>query len=128
MGDEDSCTAAITQTAFDAAVGTLRPGKKAKDVYQAWQDVVNDAGLRHYRRHHCGYCVGIGMPPSWTGGNNVMGLRPDSEMLLRSGMSFHVLSWLMNTGRGDHFLSNTVLVTDTGTEVLTQMLPSLLVK
>jgi Xaa-Pro dipeptidase len=125
IGDEDASIAAITQKAFDAAVGALQPGKKAKDVYQAWQEVVDNAGLRHYRRHHCGYCVGIGVPPSWTGGNNVIGLRPDSELAIRSGMSFHILSWLMNTGRGDHFLSNTALVTDSGAEVLTQALPSL---
>jgi Xaa-Pro dipeptidase len=126
IGDEDASIAAITQKAFDAAVATLQPGRKAKDVYQAWQEVVDNAGLRHYRRHHCGYCVGIGVPPSWTGGNNVIGLRPDSELAIQSGMSFHILSWLMNTGRGDHFLSNTVLVTGSGTEVLTQALPSLL--
>ena len=35
-------------------------------------------------------------------------------------MSFHILSWLMGTGRGDDFISNTVLLTDTGAEVLTR--------
>ena len=120
--------AAITQKAFDAAVGALRPDRTAGEVYHAWQDVVDEAGLRHYRRHHCGYCVGIGIPPSWTGGNMVLGLRPDSELLIRPGMSFHVLSWLMNTGQGSHFLSNTVLISTTGPELLTQNLSSLLVK
>jgi Xaa-Pro dipeptidase len=126
MEEKDRSIAAVAQKAFDAVIGALRPGKRAKEVYQAWQEVVNDAGLNHYRRHHCGYCVGIGVPPSWTGGNNVIGLRSDSELAIRSGMSFHVLSWLMNTGRGDHFLSNAVLVTDSGTEVLTRSLPNLL--
>jgi Xaa-Pro dipeptidase len=124
MDKRDRQMAVVAQKAFDAIIGTLRPGKKAKDVYGAWQDVVNDAGLHHYRRHHCGYCVGIGVPPSWTGGNNVIGLRSDSELTIQSGMSFHVLSWLMNTGHGDHFLSNTVLVTELGAEVLTGSLPN----
>ena len=35
-------------------------------------------------------------------------------------MTFHVLSWLMETGRGDGFFSNTVLVGPTGAEVLTK--------
>jgi Xaa-Pro dipeptidase len=125
IADEDAYMATIAQKAFDATIGTLRPGRTAREVYQAWQEIVDDAGLSHYRRHHCGYCVGIGMPPSWTGGNNVVGLRPDSDLTIRSGMSFHILSWLMNTGHGNHFLSNTVLVTDAATEVLTPMLPSL---
>jgi Xaa-Pro dipeptidase len=128
LSDDDAQMAATTQKAFNAALSALRPGKMAKEVYRAWQDVVDDAGLHHYRRHHCGYSVGIGVPPSWTGGNNVIGLRSDSELVIRSGMSFHVLSWLMNTGRGDNFFSNTVLVTDRETEVLKPQLPMLLVK
>lgn len=112
--------AAITQNAFDAVVATLRDGVLARDVYAAWQGVVDAAGLGHYRRHHCGYLVGIGMPPSWTGGNTVLGLRHDSDRIIRTGMSFHVLSWLMGTGRGDYFISNTVLLTASGPDVLTR--------
>jgi Xaa-Pro dipeptidase len=112
--------ALIAQDAFDAVVGTLRDGVLARDVYAAWQGVVNKAGLGHYQRHHCGYLVGIGVPPSWTGGNYVLGLRRDSERVIRTGMSFHILSWLMGTGRGDYFISNTVLLAEGGPEVLTR--------
>jgi Xaa-Pro dipeptidase len=106
--------------AFDAAVAALAPGVLARDVYRAWQQVVDGAGLSHYRRHHCGYLVGIGFPPSWTGGNSVTGLRHDSDLEISTGMSFHMLSWLMNTGRGDYFVSNTVLLGPHGPEVLTK--------
>ena len=90
------------------------------EVYAAWQDVVDKAGLGHYRRHHCGYSVGIGIPPSWTGGSKVTGLRRDSNLVVATGMVFHVLSWLMGTGRGDFFVSNTVLVGEQGSEILTR--------
>jgi len=106
--------------AFDAVVEALRPGVLARDVYRAWQRVVDEAGLAHYRRHHCGYLVGIGFPPTWTGGNKVTGLRHDSELEIRTGMAFHILSWLMGTGRGDYFVSNTVLLGTHGPEVLTR--------
>jgi Xaa-Pro dipeptidase len=112
--------AAIASDAFDAVVATLRDGVLARDVYAAWQHVVDAAGLAHYQRHHCGYLVGIGVPPSWTGGNHVLGLRRDSDRVIRTGMSFHILSWLMGTGRGDYFISNTVLLTEAGPEVLTR--------
>ena len=36
-------------------------------------------------------------------------------------MSFHILSWLMGSGKGDDFLSNTVLLTLGGPEVLTRL-------
>ncbi|HZT18885.1 MAG TPA: Xaa-Pro peptidase family protein [Dongiaceae bacterium] len=112
--------AAVCQAAFEAVLGALKEGALARDVYAAWQGVVDRAGLAHYRRHHCGYMVGIGFPPSWTGGNKVTGLRRDSDIVIRTGMSFHVLSWLMGTGRGDFFLSNAVLLGEGGPEVLTR--------
>lgn len=120
ISDEDAAMAELTAKAFDAVVKALRPGARARDVYAAWQGVVDAAGLSHYRRHHCGYLVGIGQPPSWTGGNSVTGLRHDSDLEIEAGMSFHILSWLMSTGRGDDFISNCVLLTDSGAEVLTR--------
>jgi Xaa-Pro dipeptidase len=119
--DEDAKVAIIVRQAFDAVVAAIKPGTSAKAVYAAWQKIVDEAGLAHYRRHHCGYCVGIGQPPSWTGGNSVTGLRHDSDLEIRTGMSFHILSWLMGSGRGDDFLSNTVLLTENGPEILTKM-------
>ncbi|MDG4884276.1 Xaa-Pro peptidase family protein [Mesorhizobium sp. WSM4884] len=118
--DEDAAMAEVTAKAFNAVVKALRPGARAREVYAAWQGVADEAGLSHYRRHHCGYLVGIGQPPSWTGGNSVTGLRHDSDLEIETGMSFHILSWLMGTGRGDDFISNTVLLTETGAEVLTR--------
>ncbi|AZO30136.1 Xaa-Pro peptidase family protein [Mesorhizobium sp. M1B.F.Ca.ET.045.04.1.1] len=118
--DEDAAMAEVTAKAFNAVVEALRPGARAREVYAAWQGVADEAGLSHYRRHHCGYLVGIGQPPSWTGGNSVTGLRHDSDLEIETGMSFHILSWLMGTGRGDDFISNTVLLTETGAEVLTR--------
>lgn len=113
-------TAALTGDAFAAVIGAMREGALFRDVYAAWQGVVDRAGLAHYQRHHCGYMVGIGFPPSWTGGNKVTGLCRDSDIVLKTGMSFHVLSWLMGTGRGDFFMSNAVLLGPSGPEVLTK--------
>lgn len=118
--DEDARMAEVAGRAFDAVLSALHPGALARDVYAAWQAVVDEAGLSHYRRHHCGYCVGIGFPPSWTGGNRVTGLRHDSDLEIREGMSFHILSWLMGTGKGDFFVSNAVLLGPEGPEVLTR--------
>jgi Xaa-Pro dipeptidase len=120
ISDPDAAMAETVKKAFDAVIAALRPGTAAGAIYQAWQDVVDDAGLAHYRRHHCGYLVGIGIPPSWVGGNRVAGLRAGSDLVIEAGMSFHILSWLMGTGRGDYFMSNPVLLTETGAEILTE--------
>jgi Xaa-Pro dipeptidase len=110
----------ICRDALDAVLDTLRDGVRFRDVYAAWQAVVDRAGLTAYRRHHCGYVVGIGFPPSWTGGNKVTGLRYDSDLVVKTGTTFHMLSWLMGTGRGDFFVSDTVLFGSHGVEVLTR--------
>jgi Xaa-Pro dipeptidase len=118
--EADLRMAELAEAAYRALLGALKPGARAGEVYDAWQAVVDGAGLVHYRRHHCGYCVGIGFPPSWTGGNAVTGLRHGSTLEIREGMTFHILSWLMGTGRGDFFLSNCVLLGANGPETLTR--------
>ncbi|MGI9084236.1 MAG: M24 family metallopeptidase [Aeromicrobium sp.] len=112
--------AAISTAGLEAVRGALRPGALATDVYDAWQAVV-DEGLGHssYRRHHCGYLIGIGFPPTWTGGAEVVGLRSGSDLEICEGMTFHVLSWLLDQEPADFVLSDTMLVTADGGEILT---------
>jgi Xaa-Pro dipeptidase len=112
----------IAADALDAVIAALVPGARSCDVYAAWQDVVN-SGLGHdrYSRHHCGYQVGIGFPPSWVGGPAVVGLRSDSTWRVRAGMTFHVLSWLLDQEPADFVLSDTVLVTPEGGQLLTSV-------
>jgi Xaa-Pro dipeptidase len=108
--------------AFESVTATIQPGVTATEVYQSWQDRVDTAGLDHYQRHHCGYMVGSAFPPAWSGGGVPRGLRRNSDMKLRTGMVFHLLSWLMHTGRaGDYFISDTVMVTPGGCEKLTSL-------
>lgn len=119
ISDEDAEMANICGEAFDATLRALKVGARAKDVYNGWQSVVDAAGMPEYRRHHCGYLVGIGFPPAWTGGPRVTGLRHDSDREMRQGMTFHLMSWFTETGRGNYFISNTVLLGADGAEVLT---------
>jgi Xaa-Pro dipeptidase len=118
--DEDAEMAEISKRAFQGILDALKPGVRARDVYDGWQAVVDAAGMPEYRRHHCGYLVGIGFPPSWTGGNKVTGLRHDSDLMIEEGMTFHAMSWFTETGRGDYFVSNCVLLGPDGAEVLTK--------
>lgn len=109
-----------------AICGALKPGARAGDAYAAWREVAASAGLHDYHRHHCGYMVGIGFPPSWTGGSMVMSLSPNSDRRLEAGMVFHIHSWFTNTDVVDYFISNTVLLTGNGAEVLTVKTPETL--
>jgi Xaa-Pro dipeptidase len=124
-GAEKSAQLAID--GMKAICDTLKIGAKAGDTYAAWREVAASAGLADYERHHCGYMVGIGFPPSWTGGSMVTSLFPGSERILEAGMVFHAHSWFTNTDVVDYFISNTVILTENGAEVLTATTPEGLV-
>jgi len=123
LGDAPAGTdlaANIACDGLEAVRLALRPGTTAGEVYAAWQHVVDDGlGHSHYRRHHCGYMTGIGFPPSWVGGSSVVGLRQGSDLEIRAGMVFHVLSWILGQQLADYVISDTVLVTTDGGEILT---------
>lgn len=99
-----------------AARAALRPGVLTGTVYAAWQRAVGAPGAAALR-HHCGYLVGIGFPPSWVGGGEVLGIRPDGQTPVAAGMTFHLMSWV--TQPVGHVVSDTALVTEHGAELLT---------
>jgi len=117
----------MAQAGMHAICAAIRPGAEAGDVYAAWHEVARSYGLNDYNRHHCGYLVGIGFPPSWTGGSMVTSLAPGSTRELKMGMAFHAHSWFTNTDCVDYFLSNTVLLTADGCQVLTSDTPDSLI-
>lgn len=117
-GIDKIATTAIAAQA--AVVDALRPGVTAVEVYQRWQEVVDDAlGVGRYRRHHCGYLVGTGFPPSWVGGSVVHGLRPGTDLVVQAAMTFHLLSFILADGLPEYAVSDTALVTADGCELLT---------
>ena len=105
--------------AQNETIKSMKPGTSFAEVYNTWQDVIDRNGLSHYRRHHCGYSVGIAFHPSWTGGIGVVSLHDKSDLIIQSGMVFHQLSWLLGCGKGDYFVSDTVYVNENGGERLT---------
>jgi Xaa-Pro dipeptidase len=114
--------AKIVIAGLEAIRSALRPGVLTGEVYAAWKAVIDEAlGHHDYHRHHCGYVTGIGFPPSWSGGGVPVGIRPGGEIKIRPGMVFHLLPWLLGQGLTDYAVSDTVLVTETGAELLTSV-------
>jgi Xaa-Pro dipeptidase len=112
----------IVLAGLAAIEAALRPGVRAGEVYSAWHAAVSKLlGRDSYHRHHCGYLTGLGFPPSWTGGATVAGLRRGSDLIIREGMVFHVMSWLLGQDLPDYGISDTAVVTATGCELLTRI-------
>jgi len=115
-GAAEAAAAALAGLA--AARAALRPGVRTGAVFAAWQHAVAASSFGTWpRRHHCGYLVGIGFPPSWVGGGEVLGIRPGGDIEVRVGMVFHLMSWVDHPV--GHVVSDTAVVTADGCVLLT---------
>jgi Xaa-Pro dipeptidase len=96
-------------------------GPTTGEVYAKWQAVIDRAlGEGVYGRHHCGYMVGIGFPPELDRvARTSSGCAAAATSRLKEGMVFHVLSWMLGQALPDYGVSDTVLVTADGGEILT---------
>ena len=68
VGNAPDCAEKSVQLAINgmkAINSAIKSGAKAGDAYAAWREVARKGGLEDYKRHHCGYLVSIGFPPSW---------------------------------------------------------------
>jgi Xaa-Pro dipeptidase len=119
--------ASVIIAALDAIIGAIRPGATSGSVDQAGRRIVEDAGLGKYWLHRTGYSIGVGFPPGW-GEGHILDLKPRDERRLQAGMTFHLVPLLLIPDMGAMGLSETVLVTRTGCEVVTRMPRRLLVR
>lgn len=101
---------------LNAAIERIRPGVASGDVDAACRGVVEDAGYSY--PHETGYSIGACFPPGWNE-THVFNLKPGDERVLQPNMTFHLVPHVIVPGKGTFGASETVLVTQTGCEVLT---------
>jgi Xaa-Pro dipeptidase len=104
--------------ALEAAIGAIRPGVTSGEVDAACRAPIERAGFEPNFRKRTGYSVGVGFAPSW-GEGHIVSLRRDDPTRLEAGMVFHMPPALRVSRRYGLGFSETVLVTPTGCEVLT---------
>jgi ectoine hydrolase len=112
----------VTETAkavlegMDAVLATTKPGVRAEDVEAAWRKVIERYGLKKESR--IGYSIGVAYPPDW--GEHTISLRPGDKTVLQPGNVIHAILGMWMDGWGIE-VSETILVTDSGNETLTQL-------
>ena len=108
--------AKITAEAIEAALAAIRPGATADEVASAFTHVIQAAG--YSKNSRLGYSIGIGYPPDW--GERTASLRAGDHTELAENMTFHLIAGMWMTGFGFE-LSESIRVSDTGVEVLTDV-------
>jgi Xaa-Pro dipeptidase len=105
-----------------AVIAAMRPGTTTRDV----NSVAVQAAGRHDMavgvRKRAGYSVGLNFPPDW-GEGHFLDLRDSGTTVLAPGMVFHVPQTLRLDGEIPLAISETVLVGESGPEILTQFRP-----
>jgi Xaa-Pro dipeptidase len=110
----------LCRRSLDAGLKELKPGNPAENVDHAARKVIADAGYGDKFRHKAGYSIGIALPPDWSEARSMM-LRGGEKRLLEPGMVFHFLPAVFEYQEYGVGLSETVLITETGHEILTDV-------
>ncbi|ESY87245.1 Xaa-Pro peptidase family protein [Mesorhizobium sp. LNHC229A00] len=91
---------------------SIRPGIPAGTVFEAAMKEVRSGALPDYQRNHCGHGIGLQA-------HEFPLIGPSSETLLENGMVLCVETPYYEIGWGGMMVEDTVIVTDTGYELLT---------
>jgi len=114
--DEMKDCHAASLSALEAALSCLQPGVLAKDVHAAADKELHRLGYGHYFDHRVGYGIGIEFL-TWIerGG---LSLDPSSTQPIEANMTIHLIPFFKVPGKYSIGVSETVLVTPSGCEVL----------
>ena len=111
--------AGVVRDMLESVIDALRPGATSHDVDRAALAAAVRAGFGEGVRKRAGYSVGLNFPPDW-GEGAILDLKRDDPTVLEPGMTFHVPQALRVDGEKPVAFSDTVLVTESGPEVLTR--------
>jgi Xaa-Pro dipeptidase len=115
---EPAAMATACADARDAALAHVKPGGSPAAAHAACKAAIAEAGLAHTYRKRSGYSVGIAFAPDW-GEGHLLSLGENEQRLFAPGMVVHVVPTLRVKDSAGIGLSATVLITETGHEVLT---------
>jgi len=110
----------LCRRSIDAGLAQMKPGNPAEAVDHAARKAIADAGYGDKFRHKAGYSIGIAFPPDWSEARTMM-LRGGEKRPLQPGMVFHFLPAVFEYKEYGVGLSETVLITENGYEILTDV-------
>ena len=108
----------MVREALENVIAAIKPGATSGEVHNANKAVFIKYGYGQMLGHRTGYSVGINYPPDW-GEGHIMSIWDGDERPLQPGMTFHLVPGFLDLGRYAITVSDTVLVTASGCEVIT---------
>ena len=116
----------VSVDALEACKEALKPGRPIGEVFDAYARVCDAAGHRAHRLNATGYSLGTTFAPNWMDWPMFYHGNPEPAA---PGMVFFIHILILDSGRGLAMTTGqTVLVTETGNEVLSRRPLDLVVK
>jgi Xaa-Pro dipeptidase len=106
---------------LDAVANSLRPGALASDIAAIGTEALGDLEPDVIYHYTFGYPVGVGFPPTWLESTEFLLVRQNNR-LIEAGMVFHIPVSLRRHGKYGIGMSDTMLVTEKGADILTNHL------
>jgi Xaa-Pro dipeptidase len=107
----------VSRRALENMMNAIRPGRPLEECWNVWSKTVTDGGFEG-RFKRTGYSIGINFPPDW-GEGYILSFKRGETRLLQTNMTFHIPSMVKVFGFADAGTSETVRVTASGCEILT---------
>ncbi|MER8772172.1 Xaa-Pro peptidase family protein [Mesorhizobium sp. M0960] len=109
----------VSRRALEKMIEAIRPDRPMGEVWDVWSRTVTDGGYEG-RFKRTGYSIGVNYPPDW-GEGYILSFKRGETRTLRPNMTFHIPSMVKVFGFADAGTSETVRVTETGCEILTNV-------
>jgi Xaa-Pro dipeptidase len=107
----------VSRRALENMMNAIRPDRPLEEVWNVWSKTITDGGFEGgFKR--TGYSIGISFPPDW-GEGYILSFKRNEKRLLQTNMTFHIPSMVKVFGFADAGTSETVRVTESGCEILT---------
>ena len=120
LGEPPPLARALEQVVLDAlgaVLDAVKPGVTCAEAHRAAQQVIDAAGMTDRYRKRTAYSLGIAFAPDW-GEWQVLSFFDGVDVPLEPGMCFHVPTALREYGVFTVGLSESIVVTETGSRIL----------
>nr|WP_321463051.1 Xaa-Pro peptidase family protein [uncultured Cohaesibacter sp.] len=118
--DEGQAMMDCALKALEKALEAIRPGISCAEPHLAAQKVIDDLGYTAAFRKRIGYSMGVAFAPDW-GEGGILSLFSGIEQEIRPGMVFHLPATLRSYGVWTVGASETVIVTEHGIDILSDL-------
>jgi Xaa-Pro dipeptidase len=117
----------IIKEAVDATIDVIKAGAVAADIDAVNRTIIGNNKIGLEQRARSAYSIGLAFAPGWDEGA-LFSCHPEEKRELQPNMVFHLIPWALVPGQFAMGLTETIRVTETGCEVITQLPREMFVK